>query len=281
MIPKDTDEQLAYARRLIAQRCLYGVDKNPLAVEMAKLSLWLLTSAKDKPFTFLDHAIRCGDSLVGIHNLEQLRTFNLDLHGEENQLLYSLENRIKEVVGLRTRISATQSDRVEDVQVQTSSRRRMRSSSGSSARRTCSWEPSFSDGTRAISFTTSSMSKRPMRTKTVGPRRVDESKAQRRSFVVPLARQPPSEWRAFSTTGTLANSRLVQTWLNGQSPFHWPLEFAEVIVDHGGFDAIVCNPPFMGGQKITGNLGEDYESTSCTCLPEGSAAAPICVPIFS
>ena len=58
-----------YARRIIAQRCLYGVDKNPLAVEMAKLSLWLLTLAKDKPFEFLDHAIRCGDSLVGIHDL--------------------------------------------------------------------------------------------------------------------------------------------------------------------------------------------------------------------
>ena len=66
LIPKDTDERLAYARRIVAQRCLYGVDKNPLAVEMAKLSLWLLTLAKDKPFTFLDHAIRCGDSLVGV-----------------------------------------------------------------------------------------------------------------------------------------------------------------------------------------------------------------------
>ena len=64
--PQGAEERLAYARRLVAQRCLYGVDKNPLAVEMAKLSLWLLTLAKDKPFTFLDHAIRCGDSLVGI-----------------------------------------------------------------------------------------------------------------------------------------------------------------------------------------------------------------------
>src|SRR4029079_11347234 len=77
LIPRDTDERLAYARRLVAQRCLYGVDKNPLAVEMAKLSLWLLTLGKDKPFTFLDHAIRCGDSLVGV-NAEQLKTFSLD-----------------------------------------------------------------------------------------------------------------------------------------------------------------------------------------------------------
>ena len=78
LIPIDPDERQTYALRIVAQRCLYGVDKNPLAVEMAKLSLWLLTLAKDKPFEFLDHAIRCGDSLVGIHNLDQLRKFNLD-----------------------------------------------------------------------------------------------------------------------------------------------------------------------------------------------------------
>ena len=66
LIPDDAEERLTYARRIVAQRCLYGVDKNPLAVEMAKLSLWLLTLAKDKPFKFLDHAIRCGDSLVGL-----------------------------------------------------------------------------------------------------------------------------------------------------------------------------------------------------------------------
>jgi type II restriction/modification system DNA methylase subunit YeeA len=54
------------ARRLIAERCLYGVDLNPLAVELAKLSIWLVTLAKGRPFGFLDHNLRCGDSLLGI-----------------------------------------------------------------------------------------------------------------------------------------------------------------------------------------------------------------------
>ena len=75
LVPIDADERQTYALRIVAQRCLYGVDKNPLAAEMAKLSLWLLTLAKDKPFEFLDHAIRCGDSLVGIHHLDQLKVF--------------------------------------------------------------------------------------------------------------------------------------------------------------------------------------------------------------
>src|SRR5690606_37317073 len=77
LIPSDPHERRLYAMRIIAQRCLYGVDINPLAAEMAKLSLWLLTLAKDKPFEFLDHAIRCGDSLVGLHDLEQLKFFTL------------------------------------------------------------------------------------------------------------------------------------------------------------------------------------------------------------
>jgi hypothetical protein len=64
-IPAGEDEQL-HARRLVAQRCLYGVDKNPRAVDLARLSLWLATLARDHEFTFLDHALRCGDSLVGL-----------------------------------------------------------------------------------------------------------------------------------------------------------------------------------------------------------------------
>ncbi len=64
-IPPDEEPRL-HARRLVAQRCLYGVDKNPFAVDLAKLSLWLVTLAKDHPFTFLDHALKHGDSLVGL-----------------------------------------------------------------------------------------------------------------------------------------------------------------------------------------------------------------------
>src|SRR5262249_31683171 len=64
-VPPDGDEVL-HARRLVAQRCLYGVDKNAMAVDLAKLSLWLATLAKDHSFTFLDHALRHGDSLVGL-----------------------------------------------------------------------------------------------------------------------------------------------------------------------------------------------------------------------
>ena len=76
-IPQDEDEVI-YARRLVAQRCLYGVDRNPVAVDLAKVSLWLVTLARDHALTFLDHALRPGDSLVGLSR-PQIEAFHWDV----------------------------------------------------------------------------------------------------------------------------------------------------------------------------------------------------------
>jgi hypothetical protein len=59
------EADLAYWKRRVAQACIYGVDLNPLAVDLAKLSLWLATVAKGRPLSFLDHHLRCGNSLIG------------------------------------------------------------------------------------------------------------------------------------------------------------------------------------------------------------------------
>lgn len=62
----DRDEDdIRWARREVVERCIYGVDLNPLAVELAKLSLWLSTVAKGKPLNFLDHHLKCGNSIIG------------------------------------------------------------------------------------------------------------------------------------------------------------------------------------------------------------------------
>jgi hypothetical protein len=66
----DTDRALI--RRRVAERCLYGVDVNPMAVQLARLSLWLATLAADRPLSFLDHRLMTGDSLVGAW-ISQLR----------------------------------------------------------------------------------------------------------------------------------------------------------------------------------------------------------------
>lgn len=64
--PEASEDPRAHARRLVAARCLIGVDKNPRAVDLAKLSLWLLAAPDDQPFRWLDHALKCGDSLLGL-----------------------------------------------------------------------------------------------------------------------------------------------------------------------------------------------------------------------
>jgi hypothetical protein len=62
----DQERELAVCRLLVAGNSIYGVDKNPLAVDLAKVSLWLVTAASRMPLSFLDHRLRCGDSLLGI-----------------------------------------------------------------------------------------------------------------------------------------------------------------------------------------------------------------------
>jgi type I restriction-modification system DNA methylase subunit len=59
------ETEIAYWRRRVVETCIYGVDLNPLAVELAKLSLWLTTISSDQPLNFLDHHLRCGNSLIG------------------------------------------------------------------------------------------------------------------------------------------------------------------------------------------------------------------------
>ena len=76
MTPNSSDQ--AIIRRMVLKRCIYGVDKNPLTVELAKVSLWLHSFTVGAPLSFLDHHLRCGDSLVGlrvrdaVNDLQQL-----------------------------------------------------------------------------------------------------------------------------------------------------------------------------------------------------------------
>ena len=89
----------ALCRRLAAVHCLYGVDKNPLAVELAKLALWLESYAEGLPLTFLDHRLLCGDSLTGPF-FEQLGTF--PKRGEElrgDLFAHKLHQRLKANLG--------------------------------------------------------------------------------------------------------------------------------------------------------------------------------------
>jgi hypothetical protein len=244
IIPDEGADRTVYALRLVAQRCLYGVDKNPMAVEMAKLSLWLLTLAKGQPFTFLDHAIRCGDSLVGIYDLEQLR--NLSLAGDTQiapAYLASLDQAVKEATACRQELETLQIRDVEDVHRQ---------------------EQLFH---KAEALTA--------KLRAVGDLLIADAFADEQEHVVTVL----AKFRD-STADQL--QKLADQHKPIATPFHWPLEFPEVFSrSKGGFDALVGNPPFMGGQKITGTLGDEYREYLVRWLANGQrGSADICAYFF-
>lgn len=117
-LPRDAEARTVIARRLIAERCLYGVDLNPLAVELAKLSIWLVTLAKGRPFGFLDHNLRCGDSLLGIHRLDQLTELSMTPTGKGQQHLFgqNIERAVHEAIELRKRLREMPIRDIHDVE---------------------------------------------------------------------------------------------------------------------------------------------------------------------
>jgi len=110
---KETEEVVQALKRTVAERCLYGVDLNPLATELAKLSLWLHTVAKDKPLSFLDHHLRTGNSLIGarVSDLERPPSGKAHEIGLwESKLVQDLAKAIGYLNFIKTSASASRSD---------------------------------------------------------------------------------------------------------------------------------------------------------------------------
>ncbi|MFY1685028.1 Eco57I restriction-modification methylase domain-containing protein [Micromonospora sp. WMMD730] len=254
----DQEDLLLAARRLVAARCIYGVDRDDMAVELAKLSLWLVTLAKGKPFGFLDHALRCGDSLVGITSVDQLTAFHLDpqmgrfqhsrLFGD---LVDRLHRTVDEMTALRESIGATV---VEDT----------RDAADKAA--TLAQVEQLGHGLRlaadAVVGAALSTAVRPQRRPWDPEDDTDdpETKYDGRLLAISddvygLLDGPYDADLEQRVTLTVAG------WLRGSRPepirpLHWPLEFPEV-VNRAGFDAVIGNPPFVGGQRLTGAIGPD------------------------
>ncbi len=229
LIPLEPEAREAYALRAVAQRCLYGVDVNPLAAEMCKLSLWLLTLAKGKPFTFLDHAIKSGDSLIGV-SLQQLDAFHLD---DLQQLHLNFGQTLEDITDKRRTLAMVRAETVKDIDQQA---------------RLLADAESKTEALRWIGDALIGM----------------ELKGTENRTEVGTELRLELQSRNFG-----AIRSLTAQYRNGVRPFHWALEFPEVFGDGGGFHAIVGNPPFIGGQKITGVLGRPYREFLVRRLANG------------
>lgn len=227
-IPSD-EEPLLYARRLVAQRCLYGVDKNPFAVNLAKLSLWLATLAKSHPFTFLDHALKWGDSLVGLTRAE-IGSFGRDV--ENTPLLRLLNEQVERAKSYRAAIQAGDTRTDAEAESKLGQLQRAEAVLHEAKLTGAVMVAAFFDGGNA-----------------------KERKERRIEYA--------EEVRGFRETGEVDRLEAIAQRLTDSDraviPFHWELEFPEVFDrDNGGFDAIVGNPPFLGGRKISSMIGMSY-----------------------
>lgn len=238
-LPADVEERLALARRYVADRCLYGVDINPMAVEMAKLSLWLVTLQRDRPFTFVDHALRCGDSLLGATEVRHLEDYTLR-PGENYGLLATANVRslLRAAAGKRRELEALPSDHHDQIEQKI----RLHAESLAAV-----------EGARAVGDLLVALELRGL-----DGRAYEAAHGADGAVVKELLAKGQERDLVASAAAARGTRR----------PFHWVVEFPEV-VERGGFDAIVGNPPFSGGQKLTGSFGTDYRDYLVSIIAEG------------
>ena len=239
------------AVRDVIRRCIYGVDKNPLAVDLCKVALWLEGHNRGMPLTFLDHRIKCGDSLVGVLDLDVLLDGIPDdaykpVSGDDKAIARSLKRRNRQeregqldlleqvlppdlgrLADLWQRLSAEPDADVDAIRrkAQTYEQARAPGSDWWTLWTACNlWTAAF-----FVPLTRD------------GSDRVPTAAAVRRYLSNPGA--------AYGPTVGVANA------LGVEHPFfHWPLEFPDVFSPRpegegpgeraGGFDVVLCNPPW-------------------------------------
>ena len=248
LLPRDREERLVVARRLVAERCIYGVDINPFAVEMAKMSIWPVTLAKNRPFGFIDHALRCGDSLVGATDIDQLRFMHLDPEqgrSLDKEFWFDFEDSVAPAVDEAQRLRAE----LEAFPVVGPADAERKAALHEDALAAISRARLIGDAVAACAMADAA-----------GAGEVDTLLRGIRDNVAAVAsgrsvNEPPF---LEDQLDDLLNTDLPEGRPRRRT-FHWPLEFPEVFGrGRPGFDAIVANPPFLGGKRISGQLGLDY-----------------------
>lgn len=260
-MPPGAEARAEHARRIVAERCLYGVDLNPLAVELGKLSLWLVTLSKGRPFGFLDHNLRCGDSLLGIHRLDQLTQLSMRPTGQGQLRLFgqSIEQAVREAIELRQRLRELPIRDIRDVEAM--------ATLDADARKRLEAAHLLADAFIGVVFAADA----------------GEVETRIAALAADADRVVKGEPGATENLAKRAALDLAKDSPNGGSrrPFHWPLEFPDVF--HGaapGFDAIVGNPPFLGGQRITGVAGTAYRDWLVAHIADGQRGSADLVAYF-
>jgi len=224
------DEQ--HIRREIAKECIYGVDLNGMAVELAKLSMWLETLAADRPLAFLDHHFKQGNSLVG-SDIEAIEELESDANGDDQQASLAefgatREGTIERLMDIYSEFLAIENETVEDV--------------------------------HEMKRKYTQIQEDDLRKRLVAMAHVQT--AESFGLDVPSgayermakAIEDDSDWASLVEEDWFKTS---QSLASRQHFFHWKLEFPEVFYDStgnkrdkNGFSAVIGNPPYIRIQNV-------------------------------
>lgn len=244
------------ALRKVIQQCIYGVDKNPLAVELCKVSLWLEAHVPGSPLNFLDHHIKCGDAIVGLAHREELENGIADeafktLPGDDKDISAAFRKRNQQERKLKTGTLNFETEISEEVSAVIEKFNLFKNLPENTPAEVAKKEKEY----RKFENTVERIRLKQL---------ADVQVAQ---FFIPKTEQTKdylitdSEYRAFLKNvnigmGPIQSQKLAYAEkMHMQNRFfHWFLEFPEVF-QNGGFDCILGNPPFLGGTKISTILG--------------------------
>lgn len=264
------------AVRQVVASCLYGADINGMAVEMCKLSLWLVSLDPKLPFSFVDDKVLHGNSLLGLTDVKQLEALHIRPAQAKADELFTfssdgawaerldLDAVMARAVSLRQRL-ASEIDN-DDPQRSAASKRRQ----WAEYQRLTAQLATVADSVVAAGLALGGKKGRAL----------DEAYENLR---VAVGRAFPSQGAGDPTMLHEIIERgltpTVRTDYAQWTPLHWVLAVPDVMA-HGGFDALIGNPPFLGGQKLTGSMGTNVRDWFVNLLADGVKGSADLVAYF-
>jgi hypothetical protein len=244
-------EQETDAIRQVVAHCLYGADINEMAIEMAKLSLWLVSLDPKLPFSFVDDKLFVGNSLLGITDLAQLEALHIEpSRVPPKQALFDVTSagygstlNIQGTIAKAIRLREALATPVDDTNPQQSARAKERQLAR--LREASAQLRDVADGVIAAGLR---LGGKPGRA-------LDDAYANLRIAVNDAFPSHGEPNRTFlDSTLDIGLKPDAETDYQRWQPLHWAIELPDIF-DRGGFDAIIGNPPFLGGQALTGAMG--------------------------
>jgi methylase of polypeptide subunit release factors len=259
------------AIREVVANCLYGADINDMAVEMCKLSLWLVSLDRDLPFSFVDDKIFLGTSLLGLTSLDQLRKLHIDPSSRPAGEMFDLfdvdvDAVIHKAVELRRKL-ATEIDENDPARNSIAKHRQL-----AELHRVTAELRKIADGVIAAGLR---LGGKPGRA-------LDEAYETLRIAV--KAAHPQSGQPDSTLVDSIIDNGLTPTvptdyvrW----KPLHWVIEAPDVIVDRGGFDTVIGNPPFVAGGHVSDAMGSNIRSWFLWQVAAGTQGSADLVAYFA